>query len=239
MITDWEKTQESKIIPIGVFPIEVISLGFSVLDHDSMVPYLSFTELINVANIFNFLDAPADKMETVLKRILANLNKIPDEKLKKLNPDVQKSLKDLEDLRCRMQCYLYATDDPINGIWVDKKFIKENSEVLKNVIADFGEISEVNIPIASFSTEVIKLSFYVLTYAITVSGLSFTELINVANIFNFLNVPVNKMRTVLGIILIKFNNIPDQELKKLNPNVQKSLQELKGEKQRHHFFCHK
>ena len=224
MITDWEKTQESKIIPIGVFPIEVISLGFSVLDNDSMVPYLSFTELINVANIFNFLDTPADKMETVLKMMLANLNKVPDETLKKLNPDVQKSLK---DLRCRMQYYLYTQGDPFNGIWVDKKLIKENCEVLKNVIADFVETQEIRFPISLFSTAIIQLGFNILANDITVSDLSFTELIDVANIFNYLEVPIDKMRTVLGIILI--NKIPDQELKKLNPDVQKSLKKMQCE----------
>jgi len=98
---------------------------------------------------------------------------------------------------------------------------------LKNVIADFVETQEIRFPISLFSTAIIQLGFNILANDITVSDLSFTELIDVANIFNYLEVPIDKMRTVLGIILI--NKIPDQELKKLNPDVQKSLKKMQCE----------
>src|SRR5579863_1396332 len=61
------------------------------------------------------------------------------------------------------QYFLYATDDPNNGIWVDKEFLKENCGALKTMITDFGETQEVKIPIVSFPLEVIKLGFDVLT----------------------------------------------------------------------------
>jgi|SRR5579863_8602037 WD40 repeat protein len=121
------------------------------------------------------------------------------------------------------QYFLYATDDPNNGIWVDKEFIKENCGALKTMITDFGETQEVKIPIVSFPLEVIKLGFDVLTNKIIVPHLTFTELINVANIFNFLEVPENKMQPVLDKLLVNFNDIPDQELKQLNFDIQKLL----------------
>ncbi|HLW73035.1 MAG TPA: WD40 repeat domain-containing protein [Candidatus Babeliales bacterium] len=121
------------------------------------------------------------------------------------------------------QYFLYATDDPNNGIWVDKNFLKENCGALKNMIADFGETQEVKIPIVSFPLEVTKLGFDVLADISKVPNLSFAQLINVANIFNFLEVPANKMQPVLDRILANFNDIPDEELKKLNSDVQKLL----------------
>jgi WD40 repeat protein len=121
------------------------------------------------------------------------------------------------------QYFLYATGDQNNGIWVDKEFLKENCEALKDMIADFGETQEVTIPIGLFSTEVIKLGFDILVDISRIPYLSFTELINVANIFNFLGAPAHKMQPVLDRILANFNDIPEQELKKLNPDVQKSL----------------
>src|SRR5579863_5742517 len=121
------------------------------------------------------------------------------------------------------QYFLYATDDPNNGIWVDKEFIKENCEALRNMIADFGEMQGVTIPIGVFPLAVIKLGFDILADISRVPYLSLAELINVANIFNFLEVPAEKMQPVLDRLLANFNGIPDQELKKLNPDVQKPL----------------
>src|SRR5579863_676713 len=121
------------------------------------------------------------------------------------------------------QYFLYATDDPNNGIWVDKEFLIENCEALRNMIADFGEMQEVTIPIGVFPLAVIKLGFDILADISRVPYLSLAELINVANIFNFLEVPANKMQPVLDRLLANFNDIPDQELKKLNSDVQKLL----------------
>ncbi|HLW73413.1 MAG TPA: WD40 repeat domain-containing protein [Candidatus Babeliales bacterium] len=119
------------------------------------------------------------------------------------------------------QYFLHATDDP-DGIWVDKKFVTENSEVLKNMIADVGG-QEVKVPIGVFPLEVIKLGFDILADISKVPNLSFAQLINVANIFNFLDVPAHKMQPVLDRLLVTFNDIPDQELKQLNSDVQKLL----------------
>src|SRR5579863_2627204 len=121
------------------------------------------------------------------------------------------------------QYFLYATDDPNNGIWVDKEFIKENCEALRNMIADFGEMQGVTIPIGVFPLAVIKLGFDILADISRVPYLSLAELINVANIFNFLGVPAHKMQPVLDRLLENLNKISDEELKGLNPDVQKLL----------------
>jgi WD40 repeat protein len=128
----------------------------------------------------------------------------------------------LEGLQ-RNQYFLHAIDDPNNGILVDKEFLIENCGTLRNMIADFGETPEVKIPVGLFPLAVIKLGFDVLADISKVPNLSFAELINVANIFNFLEVPAEKMQPVLDRLLANFNGIPDQELKKLNPDVQKPL----------------
>jgi WD40 repeat protein len=121
------------------------------------------------------------------------------------------------------QYFLYATDDPNNGIWVDKEFLIENCEALRNMIADFGEMQEVTIPIGVFPLAVIKLGFDILADISRVPYLSLAELINVANIFNFLGAPADKMQPVLDRLLENLNKISDEELKRLNPDVQKSL----------------
>src|SRR5579863_8549494 len=121
------------------------------------------------------------------------------------------------------QYFLYGADGQNNGIWVDKEFLKENCGALKTMITDFGETQEVKIPIGEFPLAVIKLGFDILADISKVPYLSLAELIDVANIFNFLEVPANKMQPVLDRLLANFNDIPDQELKKLNSDVQKLL----------------
>ncbi|HLW72826.1 MAG TPA: WD40 repeat domain-containing protein [Candidatus Babeliales bacterium] len=132
-------------------------------------------------------------------------------------------LKLQQEVQHKNQYFLYATNDPIDGIWVDKKFLKKNCEALKNMIADFGKTQEVEISIGLFPLAVIKLGFDILTDISRVPYLLFSELINVANIFNFLDAPANKMQPVLDRLLVNFNDIPDQELKQLNSDVQKLL----------------
>ena len=121
------------------------------------------------------------------------------------------------------QYFLYGKDDPNNGIWVDKESIKANCEALRDMIVDFGETQEVKIPIGLFPIAVIRLGFDVLANKVNVPNLSFTDLIDVANIFNFLGAPADKMKPVLDRIVDNLSKISDEELKKLNPDVQKLL----------------
>ena len=83
---------------------------------------------------------------------------------------------------------------PDKGIWVDKGSIKANCEALRDMIADFGGTEEVKIPIGMYPIAVIKLGFDVLGNEVDVHNLLFADLIDVANIFNFLGVPADKMK---------------------------------------------
>ena len=137
--------------------------------------------------------------------------------------ELQRKLELQRESQHENQYFLYGQDDPNNGIWVDKDFIIKNCAALKAMIDDFGSAQEVKISIGLFPIAVITLGFDVLANTIMVPNLSFVELINVANIFNFLEVPVDKMKAVLDRVLASLNEIPDQELKNLNADVQKLL----------------
>ena len=59
----------------------------------------------------------------------------------------------------KISIFYTETDDPNNGIWVDKEFIKANCAALRDMIADFGETQEVKIPIGLISDCSNKVGF--------------------------------------------------------------------------------
>jgi WD40 repeat protein len=124
------------------------------------------------------------------------------------------------------QYFIHETDNPKNGIWVDKQFVKDNCKSIKGMLEDLGE--ELNTISLPTSVEIIKLGFDLLQDKKDVKDLSFEQLVDVANLFNFLDVPADKLKAVLvrikDIIDSDPNNIVSNEtLNKLNPDVQRVL----------------
>jgi WD40 repeat protein len=126
----------------------------------------------------------------------------------------------------KTQYFIHEQDNRLNGIWVDKQLAKNNSQSIKNMVEDFGE-ELIDIPLPC-SLDTIKLGFDLLQDKKDVKDLSFDQLVDIANFFNFLDVPADKMQAVLvrikDIIDSNPNNIAANEtLKKLNPDLQKSI----------------
>jgi WD40 repeat protein len=122
--------------------------------------------------------------------------------------------------------YLIYGNDTDKGIMVDEKVINM-SRSLTSMIADVGgEINEIplNYPVA-----ILKLGFGVLSGDVVINDLSEEELVNVANLFNFLDVSADKMNVVLMEIKEKIIDknreaiVTNNEIKQLHPDLQKLL----------------
>jgi WD40 repeat protein len=123
------------------------------------------------------------------------------------------------------QYFIHEMNDESNGIWVDKE-VAEECRSIKAMVEDLGGEAN-NIPL-NVPIYIIKLVFGILAGAVDVDDLSFEELIDVANACNFLDVPEDKMKSVLAeikkIIDQSSENIVSNEiLKKLHPDVQKLM----------------
>ncbi len=121
--------------------------------------------------------------------------------------------------------FIYDQDNSENGIWVDKELVKKNSETLKNMIADLGEeTNKISFP---YSFNLIKFGFDFLDNKVDIRKFSFGQLVDVANFFNFLDVPADKMK----IVLVKIKENIDKgdakninvALKTLHPDLQKLI----------------
>src|SRR5579863_8433162 len=122
--------------------------------------------------------------------------------------------------------YLIYGNDTDKGIMVDEKVVNM-SRSLAAMIADVGgEINEIplNYPVA-----ILKLGFGVLSGDVVINDLSEEELVNVANLFNFLDVSADKMNVVLMEIKEKIIDknrgtiVTNNEIKQLHPDLQKLL----------------
>ncbi|HLJ31788.1 MAG TPA: WD40 repeat domain-containing protein [Candidatus Babeliales bacterium] len=126
----------------------------------------------------------------------------------------------------KKQYFIYQADDKSKGMWVDKDLVETNCKPIKAMIEDFvGELNEIPL---NFPIEIIRLVFYVLSDHIDINDLSLTDLISIANAFNFLDVPADKMNLILARIksdlVDKVNDKnSDEQLKQLHPDLQKAL----------------
>jgi len=116
--------------------------------------------------------------------------------------------------------YEQGTDE---GIWVNKELIEDNSRVIKSMIEDVHDESN-KIPL-DFPLDTIKLAFNVLNKKIKdINKLSLKQIISVANLFNYLDVPSDKLLTVLAMIKKNININEDYKpLKELHPDLQKLI----------------
>jgi hypothetical protein len=74
----------------------------------------------------------------------------------------------------KKQYFIHETDNPENGIWVDKDFVKQNCKSIKAMVEDLGEeISGIPLPCP---IDVIKLGFGILQNKEDVKNFSFEEL---------------------------------------------------------------
>lgn len=126
----------------------------------------------------------------------------------------------------KKQYFIHEMNDKSKGIWVNKEFVDDNCKSIKVMVEDVGgELNEIplDLPI-----NVIELVFGVLSDNVDINDLSLTNLISVANAFNFLDVPADKMNFVLAKIKsdlvdkINEKNINEQ-LKQLHPDLQTAL----------------
>ena len=123
----------------------------------------------------------------------------------------------------QQQYFIYALDTA-QGIWVDKKIIEQNSPVIK-MLSQRGKSNKIGLP---FSIEPIKLAIDVLRNKDRLNELSLAELIDVANVFDFLRVPSEKFNIVLINIKQEIDQsdekiINNKALKELNPDLQKLI----------------
>jgi len=128
-----------------------------------------------------------------------------------------------QQIQRQQQYYVYELDDKNKGIWVDKSVVKQCKSI-KNMLEDLGE-EESEIPL-SMPISTIRLVFDVLSNKIDVGTLGMADVIAVANAFNFLDVPVDKMNTVLQSINKEMERDPRQVmelLRDVNPDLQKRL----------------
>jgi WD40 repeat protein len=115
-----------------------------------------------------------------------------------------------------------------NGILVNAEEVKQLSSTINNIVIDSGhEPKEIMLP---FPADIIKLGFDVLNNKENNSSL--TQLVNVGNLFSYLEVSDNdKWNNFLGRIKKRIENQSDiksinesfVDLKQLNPNIQKLL----------------
>jgi WD40 repeat protein len=121
--------------------------------------------------------------------------------------------------------YFIYEQGTANGILVDAAMAKLNCEYIRNMVGDLGgEPNEIPLPCAA---DIIKLGFGLLDKTIDINSLSFEQLVDVTNLFNFLDVPADKLNAVLvgikeTIDKSDVENIASNEtLKKLHPDLQK------------------
>jgi WD40 repeat protein len=111
-------------IPLN-YPVAILKLGFGVLSGDIAIHDLSEEELVNVANLFNFLDVAADKMNvflTEIKEKIIDKNRgtiVTNNEIKQLHPDLQKLLLTENTVDCLKDCII-------------KKYAKNRGKVLGN-----------------------------------------------------------------------------------------------------------
>ncbi len=130
-----------------------------------------------------------------------------------------------ENLCPNNKYFIYETNTK-NGICINKEIAK-TCKYIKNMIDDLGgdEPTEISIPC---SIDTIKLAFHVLNkkIKININKLSLDQVINIANLFNFLEVPTDELSIVLIKIserIKKNSNTLYNTLKELHPDLQRSL----------------
>src|SRR5579863_3408162 len=121
--------------------------------------------------------------------------------------------------------YLIYGNDTDKGIMVDEKVINMSRSLTSMIVDIGGEINEIplNYPVA-----ILKLGFGILSGDVVINDLSEKELVDVANLFNFLDVAADKMNVVLAEIKEKIIDknrgaIVTNEIKQLHPDLQKLL----------------
>jgi WD40 repeat protein len=123
--------------------------------------------------------------------------------------------------------YFIYEQGTANGILVDAQMAKLNCKTIKAMVEDLGmEPNEIPLP---SSADIIKLGFGLLDNTVDISEPSFAQLVDVANLFNFLDVSSDTFKTVLAEIKETIDksdveNIASNEiLKKLHPDLQKLI----------------
>src|SRR5579862_3213986 len=126
--------------------------------------------------------------------------------------------------------YFIHQEGTHNGIWVDEESVKNSSQTLRSMLEDLGDAS-IEIPLA-YPIDTIKLAFHILHKKIkNLTTLSLEQLINVANLCNFLDVPLHTMNLVLTHIkknLDKAQNRAElinsfEMVQELDPDLQKIM----------------
>jgi hypothetical protein len=141
------------------------------------------------------------------------------EQMKRAKGAVKKTM---EELNQRKNSYfIYDKDNPENGIWVNKELAKENSKTIKFMAEYLDE--ETNKIALPCSVNIIKLGFDFLDNKVDIRKLLLGQLVDVANFFNFLEVPADKMKAVL--VEIK-ENINKSDAKNINEELTKMPPEL-------------
>lgn len=113
-----------------------------------------------------------------------------------------------------------------NGIWIDQEFIQQNCQSIAFLLEDLGESEQKEIPL-SYPFETIQRAFGILEKNINVNDLSLEQLLNVADLFNFLEIPADILQTTLETITTYINEseniLQSNALKELNYDLQKQI----------------
>lgn len=138
----------------------------------------------------------------------------------------EQQLQELRQQQYEKGQYLIYQQGTSHGILIDSALVKQNSNLIKQMVEEIDkEPHEIalNYPIAT-----IRLAFDVLVHDINIDNLSLQELVALADIFNYLDVPSAKLDGVTNKIKLlsqasSAKITENKALQELHPDIQKSF----------------